>query len=318
MKANEVVILNMNPGWDHWLVVQSPPPFEHIVRADSVVKIVSGKGTNVARALNTLGFSRYRCMSLIGGEVGSLIQRDLDRERIQSLSFTVKDESRINFCVIREYERYSLQLFNEPGPRVTSDEATGYTSFVRKSLHGSPGAMLVISGSAALGLTSEHLNSLVEYAIAQGHPVCADIGGEWLKHIVSFPISILKVNREEFLHAFGIDIHARLEVEAFRKSHGIGVIIITDGRNGCQAWDESGQVLRATVSTPAQSVGFTAGCGDSFLAGYLVACSRGESFQQRLLLANACGIANTLSFGPAVFTLAEVERCRAYVQVEKP
>ena len=317
MKASDMVILNMNPGWDHWLFVQSPPPFEHIVRADLLIKMVSGKGTNVARAMNTLGFAHYRCLSLIGGEVGSLIQRDLACENINAQSYAVKDESRINFCIIREFEHNSLQLFNEPGPMVTSDEAAGYIDFVRKFLHEAPQAMLVISGSAARGITAEHLNSLVEHAGAQGHPVCADIGGEWLKHIVSFPISILKVNREEFLHAFGIDMYARLEVEAFRKAHGIGTIIITDGGNGCQGWDVSGQVLKAKISTPVHSVGFTAGCGDSFLAGYLVACARGQTFQQRLLLANACGIANTLSFGPATFTLAEVESCRPYVQVEK-
>jgi len=298
--------------------VQSPPPFENIVRADSLIKMVSGKGTNVARVLNTLGFTRYRCLSLIGGEVGTLIKHDLAREGIDSLSFEVKDESRINFCVIRQYDRNSLQLFNEPGPMLTADEATGYIDFVRDILDQTPRATLVISGSAARGLTARHLNHLVEYAVTKGHPVCADIGGEWLKKIVTFPISVLKVNREEFQHAFDLDFHAPREVEAFRQAHGIGTIIITDGGNGCYGWDEGGQVVRVRVSDPPLSVGFTAGCGDSFLAGYLVACSRGQEFQERLILANSCGIANTLSFGPAAFTLAEVKCCRRYVQVEKP
>lgn len=316
MATNEMVILNMNPGWDHWLFVKTPPPFENIVRADSLIKMVSGKGTNVARVLNTLRFTHYRCISLIGGEVGSLIENDLAHEGILSQSFKVKDESRINFCVIREYDHNALQLFNEPGPILTSEEAAGYVGFVRKVLNQSPSSSLVISGSAARGLTARHLNELVGYAVADGHPVCADIGGEWLKNIVSFPISVLKVNREEFQLAFGIDMDSQIEVESFRQAHGIGTIIITDGGKGCIGWNSRGQIVKASVSDPPHSVGFTAGCGDSFLAGYLVACSRGLDFHGGLVYANACGIANTLSFGPASFTLSEVESCLPYVQVE--
>ena len=313
---DSMVILNMNPGWDHWIFVKNPPQFTDVVRADSMFTMVSGKGTNVARVFNTLEFHNYRCMTVVGGLVGERIKQDFEKEHIHAIYHLVTDESRINFCVIREYEQNSLQIFNELGPSLSSSEAKGYIDSVQTLLEGLPLSPLVISGSAVRGITSEYLNSLIAYSVSNNHPVYADIGGEWLKQIVAYPISLLKVNREEFLHAFGIDMSETDKVSRFKDSHGIETIIITDGGNGCHGWDGNGGLFKATVSDPPQSVGFTIGCGDSFLAGYLTGCSHNLSFEDRLLLANACGVANTLSFGPAKFTLEDLESSYEYVKVE--
>jgi len=313
---DSMVLLNMNPGWDHWLFVKNPPQFTNVVRADSMFTMVSGKGTNVARVFNTLGFHNYRCMTVIGGLVGERIKQDFEKEHIHATYHCVTDESRINFCVIREYEHNALQIFNEMGPELTLKEAQGFIDSVRKLLDKDPQSPLVISGSAPRGVTSEHLNSLIAYAIGENHPVFADIGGEWLKEIIAYPISLLKVNREEFALAFDIDMDETERIRHFKDFHKIGTIIITDGRNGCKAWNSDGCIFSGIVSSPPQNVGFTIGCGDSFFAGYLAACARNLSFKERLVLANACGIANTLSFGPANFSLEDLNVCFEYVQVE--
>jgi 1-phosphofructokinase len=312
-----VVILNMNPGFDHWLYVSHRPTLPGVVRADRVTRIVSGKGTNVARALHSLGFADYLCISIVGGSVGALIERDLNEEGIHHVSYEVRDESRVNFSVISEYQENAIQTFNEPGPSLSRDEVGGYTQLVKQVLSRNRGATLVISGSAAAGITGADVAELASWAIDRKHQVLADIAGIWLAPLIACPLSLLKVNREEFMHAFAVDMEDQSEVVALKNSTGIGELIITDGKNGCFGWDSTGGSFMARVTDVAGSVGFTVGCGDSFLAGYIVAREDKMSFPDCLRAASACGVANTLSFGPAMFAQTDVEMGIDHVTVQR-
>ncbi len=301
------IILSMNPGFDRWLFVESPSPFETVIRADSAIKLVSGKGINVARVFNTLGFGRYICANISGGRIGKLIEEDCRAEGLRVESFNVREDNRINFGVMRTYDR-SIQVFNEPGPKLDSGEVKGYISFVQRIISRSAGPVLVISGSAPVGFSAEDLLSLIAWASSHGIDVCADIGGAWLKRAVENPLHTLKINREEFEHGFGIDGRDREAALRFKKRFNLRNLVITDGKRGCRAWDETDSGYEARIRETGGSTGFTVGCGDSFFAGYLAGIAKGKSFPDCLALANACGIANTLHYGPAVFEPADVER----------
>lgn len=308
------IILSMNPGFDRWLFVESPSPFERVIRADSALKIVSGKGINVARVFNTLGFGRYICANISGGRIGKLIEEDLSTEGLRVESFPVREDSRINFGLMRTYDR-SMQVFNEPGPKIDAAEVRGYISFVQSLILRFPSPTFVISGSAPVGFSAEDLLSLIAWASSHGIDVCADIGGAWLKRAVENPLHTLKINREEFEHGFGIDGGDREAALRFKKRFNLRNLIITDGSRGCLAWDETDSGYEARIRETSGSTGFTVGCGDSFFAGYLAGIAKGKSFPDCLVLANACGIANTLHYGPAVFEPADVERSISLIDI---
>lgn len=302
----EFIILSMNPGFDRWLVVHNKPPFETVVRADSVLKLVSGKGINLARVLSTFDFENYECLNIIGGEIGRLIEQSCRTEGLRTTSFYVADESRINFSVIRTFDR-TIQTFNEPGPVLSDTEVNGYIDLVKKILLDKEEPYLVISGSASKGFSTAQLTDLIGWASHRGIKVCIDIGGEWLKSVVEHPIELLKINREEFHLAFGFDILERERLDEFKKKHQIRDLIITNGKHGSYAWNATGEKYHVTVKDLDDAVGFTVGCGDSFFAGYLLGVSQETVFKDRLLLANACGIANTRNYGPAKFSREDMQ-----------
>ena len=115
MKGGRYFILSLNPGYDQWHIVRSRPAVQNVFRADEVLHIISGKGLNVARALKNLACKEYVCMNILGGKTGEII-RDLGRkEHLNCLEYRIAGESRINTCVMLEYDKKTLS-YNDPGP----------------------------------------------------------------------------------------------------------------------------------------------------------------------------------------------------------
>lgn len=312
-RCAEAVIVNMNPGMDRWLTVKEKSSYEGVVQAQNVQSIVSGKGTNLVRALKQLGCTRYYCLNILGGHIGEMIDRKFSEEGFLYENFQVTDESRINFTVIHESAEYRMQTFNEPGPVLHEGEAQEFLECVRKTLAERKRACLVFSGSAPEGISGEDLGNLACWAEENGNAVIADIGARWLDRMLESPMELLKVNRQEFFHAVSVDSADTDAVRKFMDANRIRNVIVTDGKNGSKCWDSNGSCFEIAVKDHPHAVGFTVGCGDSFLAGYLSGYLKGDSFLESCLLANACGIANTIRFGPAVFSASEAEDCRKYV-----
>ena len=59
------------------------------------------------------------------------------------------------------------------------------------------------------------------------------------------------------------------------------------------------------------------GSGDATVAGFAVGLSQGYTMPNLIRLAVACGAANVLSIGPAVFTKADVQRLMDQVVIEE-
>lgn len=300
------VILSMNPGYDRWLFVHKESPFPTVVRADSVLKLISGKGLNLARVFNNLGFTNYCALNLIGGEIGDILNSHASKEGLITQPCFVEDETRINIGVIRTYNK-TLTTYNEPGPIVQETEVNQYIAQAKELLLREKNSCLVFSGSAPRGFGASHVLTLVKWANKQNIPVCVDIGGEWLEAVVAYPLHLLKINREEFFHAFHIDVKEKEKIRDFKNAHKITTLVITDGERGSYAWGEENEFFHCTVQNIEDSVGFTVGCGDSFLAGYLIEMANGSNLKEKLLIGNACGIANTRRYGPAVFSKEDFE-----------
>jgi len=63
------------------------------------------------------------------------------------------------------------------------------------------------------------------------------------------------------------------------------------------------------------TVTFSVGSGDSFFAGYLYKEAMGKSMEERLIFATACGMANTLKYGAAIFDLKDLNEQLPLVEI---
>lgn len=304
-------ILNLNPCYDHWIILEKQSSIPNVLRGDRVVKLVDGKGLNIGRVFNTLGLHDYICLNIVGGEVGKIIESGCRKENIKADFFWIEEESRINTAVVFEYEKKMLMI-NEPGPHMNRKEISLFKSFFKKKIK--KNSKLVISGSLPQGFGNQDLIELIIYAKENFCEIAVDIGGQCLEEIIKISPDILKINSDEFKVAFNIDINELQKILKFRKTHNIRELIITQGKEGSWGFFEE-DLIKAAPKTIYSD--FSVGSGDSFFAGYLFGKEQNYTKEECLKIATACGVANTLHYGAAMFYKEDFEEQLKNVEIKK-
>jgi 1-phosphofructokinase family hexose kinase len=308
-----IQILNLNASFDHTGICRRSIAEKTVVRVDEVIAFASGKGVGVARALHSLQFRDYRVSNIVGGMVGQIIEKELQREGLNCWNYHIEDNSRINYALVDE-ERDRTLMINERGPFISDPEKAGYLSELAAWLR--PKQMLVISGSAMQGFTGEDMQKILEMAKEKDMFIAVDSSGPFLAGILGYPVDLLKINHHEFRdhygkkygYAFDDPEHFIAVVEA----EGLRHVVITFGVRGAIAYRD-GSILIGRPTRIFSS--YAIGSGDSFLAGYLLGVVNTESLQECLLRGMACGMANTLSYGPGRVTVADVEASKKHIEI---
>lgn len=309
------LLLSLNPGYDRWLEIRTPSAFERIYRADAVRVVASGKGVNVARCFERMGFDDYAGLMIIGGATGRQLLHATQLEGLKLSPFEIAGDTRVNVTALLTYQQDTLTL-NEPGPQMQPEEVEGFLRCYADMLSHYPGAWMVISGSAPRGFDTAAYLRLLSLARDGGHPLTVDISGPWLKASVEGPLETLKINREEFTAAFAFDpFEDWPRTRDFARRHAIHTLILTDGARGSVALDASGEALRARF-LPEGMGAYAVGSGDSYMAGYLMARFAGEGLSGAIAQATAFGMANAYQLEPALIHPDSVARAASFVRVE--
>mgnify|MGYP001168323591 FL=1 len=299
----DTCILNLNPCYDHWVILKNPTKIPNVVRGDEVVTLVDGKGLNIARVLSkVLGHSEYFCINILGGQVGTIIEKECNHLGIATENFWIEDSNRINTALVYEYENKMLMI-NEPGPLIKPNEIEGFMEFFND--HVRPGMNLVISGSAPRGFENGSLLQLVRIAREAGCSLKVDIAGSWLSKIVTASPELLKINADELKVAFGINKDDFKSMDDFRRDYSITDLIITNGKMGSVWLSESEKLHARSIKVFSD---FSVGSGDSFFAGLIYGQESKMSKRETLKIAAACGAANTMHYGAAIFEYSDVQK----------
>jgi len=310
----EYSILNLNPGYDQWHIIQEKPAFKNVYRADKVLKVASGKGLNLSRLFHHLNFEGYECMNVSGGMIGSMIEHYSKEEGLNCLYHPIAEESRINFCIIDEVSG-KVESYNDPGPMLSGAEVNDLLNYLKRYIDKRRNTAIVISGAPCRGFDIESFKTLLKHAFDCGSKIIVDVAGCWLEAATTYPIYILKVNREEFYEAFKLDAFIFTEkLKRFKETKRIDTLIVTDGANGCVAYDAFGNGYYGSMKGINGGID-AVGSGDSFLGGYLLMHAYGHSMEECITFANACGIANTFVYGPAMIHFAEIAEFEKYSKI---
>lgn len=140
-------------------------------RVAQVAARAGGKGVNVARVLHRLGHPAV-VTGLVGGATGGAVRADLATAGPTDALFAVRGETRRTIAVVDPLAA-DATLFNEPGPRITADEWTGFTAHFAALLDAGCRAA-VLSGSVPPGLAPDAYATLVALARHRGVPVLLD------------------------------------------------------------------------------------------------------------------------------------------------
>ncbi|OGO27677.1 MAG: hypothetical protein A2Z16_05405 [Chloroflexi bacterium RBG_16_54_18] len=309
----DMVIASPNAAIDSYYVMEH---FElaGVNPAKRVFHTAGGKGNNMARAAVRLG-GRVLSLSIVGGEAGRFIQRELELEGIDyKLVWTEEETRRCNTIWFPGQTDTTVIL--EPGQPAGEASQQAYLELVLNEAQRA--SYLVLIGSLQPDFPNGFYADLIRVMKANLR-VCIDCAGEALKQAAWAGANIIKVNRKEFFMAFGhcdesFDCFYALETFNKLRYHGTEVLIITEGANGAYVYSDSAHPVH--VQTKVERWLSTGGCGDTFLAGLLLAMRQGRSIEQAACYASAAAAANLQELGCGFFDPGDVEHFLAATTVE--
>lgn len=161
------------------------PSIDYIVRVDGLklgdlnrmkedFKLPGGKGINVSRILKRID-SQSTALGFLGGFTGEFISKWLEKEQIQSLFTTVKEDTRINIKLKSDTETE----INGLGPSISDEEIDELKQALGTV---GQGDIVVLSGSAPASLRKGFYQELIDIIREKGADFVIDTTGDDLKN----------------------------------------------------------------------------------------------------------------------------------------
>lgn len=309
----DIVTLTINPAIDIFVNVVHVEPTRKL-RCSSPKRDPGGGGINVARVAHRLG-SKVTAIYPVGGAIGQLLERLVEREGIDSLVTPSHVETRENFTAY-ETESGNQYRFVLPGSVLHRAE---WEACLDKliSLPEKP-KFVVASGSIPPGVPDDFFARVVREAKRLGAKTVIDTSGAALAAALDEGVTMFKPNLVELSEFAG----AVLDSDAARIA--ACRTLIASGRAEAVALTlgEQGALLvtarRAWQAQPlAIDVVSAVGAGDSFVGGMVSALADGKPIEEAFRMAVAAGSAAVMSPGTELCRMADVMRLMPEVQINE-
>ena len=292
-----IVTLTANPSLDRTATLDRPLCRGEVHRINSVTVEPGGKGINVARVAHYAG---HPVRAILPAGPGDPILRGLDDLRVPYRTVPLAEVVRTNLTLTEDDG--TTTKINEPGPSLDADSVERLANLL--VLESERADWVVLSGSLPPGVPAQWYADLVKALRPWGCRIAVDTSDAPLLALAAqFPAAapdLLKPNSEELAQLTGADAE---ELEAAAAAgdpsacvaaartlveRGVGAVMATLGAAGAVLVTAEGAWH---ASPPPITVRSTVGAGDSSVAGYVLAHTRGLSAPDRLRLAVAYGSA---------------------------
>lgn len=298
-----IVTLTANPSLDRTVALPSPLLRGEVQRAVSVSQESGGKGVNVSRALVASGLET---VAVLPGGDSDPVLAGLREGGVPFAALPIHEPLRTNVA-LTEPDGVTTKI-NEPGPVLSEDQQEALIGLLLERSRGA--SWVVLAGSLPPGVPADFYATVTRRLRAtndgaapriavdsSGAPLAAAVSGD----AAGMP-DLLKPNAEELAElaaAAGFatastadeleaDPEAAAAAAAAVVRSGVGAVLATLGSKGAVLVTSDGAWL--ATHPPVKAVS-TVGAGDSSLAGYLLASSRGAAPADCLRQAVAHGAA---------------------------
>ncbi len=288
-----VITLTMNPA------VDMSGEIEHVVadrklRCGATRREPGGGGINVSRALRNLG-GKSSAVYPAGGEMGDLIRRLLDEERISHLPVVIEGQIRENVSIIETATGQQFR-FVMPGPSLTGDD---WRRCIDTVVRMEPeNAYVVASGSLPPGVPDDFYANLAGAVKKAGGRMLLDAPGDQLAAAMEEGVYLIKPNRREFKQlAEGRTHYDTEQEEAAREianSGGAEIIVVSMGAAGALAATSEGCQRYRSPAVPLRS---KVGAGDSMMAGIVFSIALDNVLDEAIKFGVAAGAAAVMTPG---------------------
>lgn len=300
---SQIVTLTVNPAVDRSLSIDHVTPNQKL-RCEKERRDPGGGGINVSRAIHSVGgdtLAIYTCGGYMGGVYCSLVAR----EGFAGREIDIEGETR-EHIMVHETATGSIYRFQEPGPRLSEEEAEATLDAVA-TVDPAPD-YLVLSGSLPDGVGDDFYAEAVRRADSQTR-IVVDATVRWLKPALEEGVFLIKPNVRELSELIERPLEGEDEiVELSRElidSGGVEVVVTSLGAGGAVVVCED---LAQRVPSPAVKVTSKVGAGDSMVGGIVFALDRGDSLLDAIRYGIAAGAAAVMTAMTGLGSRDDVER----------
>lgn len=257
-----------------------------LIRAESSVREISGKGVNVAVALVTGGMDATAVV-VLGADDSSLWAASPQADLLRPVF--VPGQTRVSTQIV-DRDGNTTKV-NGPIPPLGTPQWEQLVDAIDTALAETDARWLVVGGSLpAVDGAIPDMRTLLGGALERGVRVAVDTSGEPLRRLLAAPagLTVMKPNVYELSDALG-GIPLRTVGDVIRAAgtvidRGIPVLYISMGPDGALVVSRD-TVVHALAEAP--RLASTAGAGDASLAGFVT----GAGERERLDLVAACTLA---------------------------
>ena len=286
-----VITLTLSPAFDiHCYTENFAAESENLVRVTS--RCAGGKGVNISRAL-LAGGVQSTALAVLGEDNADAFICALERDGIDLCALSVPGRIRENITV--HTENASETRISFPSPTVDTDILDRVFDALDSDL--TEGTVLTLTGRMPDGIGMDDIMQFLEKLTARGVRTVIDSKSFSLSELVRARPWLIKPNEQEISDYLGRTVSGFDDVaDAARDLHagGIANVLVSLGDKGAMlACDAGIFVATPPTITPLSTIG----AGDSTIAGFLSAASRGADAKVCLIHAVAFGTAACLTEG---------------------
>jgi len=287
-----IATVTTNPSIDQHIVIDRLVK-DDAIRAREIRRDPGGKGLNVSRVLAELGGPTI-AFGITGGGAGYIVKSLLREHGIAFESVEVLQETRINFILTDRSDGTQTRI-SAPGPWVTLEEAERL--FDLAVGHRPQALWWVLGGSLPRGVPTDFYARVIRQLRRRNARPFLDADDDALKIGIETRPYGIKPNESELARLVGRELRDDAQIlDAARDvvASGVDVVAVTLAERGALVVSESAAIR---ARTPRVEVRSKVGAGDSFLAGFVLGLSRGDSLEAATRLGTAAGTAAVIHEG---------------------
>jgi 6-phosphofructokinase 2 len=307
----DILTLTINPAVDIFVNVARVEPTAKL-RCSPPKRDPGGGGINVARVAHRLG-ADVAAIYPVGGAIGQLLRRLVEREGIASIVTPSHVETRENFTA---FEEDTGQQYRFVLPGSTLHPAECDALLAKLDDLGEAPRYVVASGSVPPGVPGDIYARVARRARELGAQMVIDTSGQPLRAALEQGVALIKPNINEFSDFTGLPLDSEAaRLSACRQlidSGATEMVALTLGEDGALLVSKN----RALRAEPMHiEVSSAVGAGDSFLGGLVASLAKGATIEDAFRVAVAAASAAVMSPGTELCRESDVARLLPRVEI---
>jgi len=296
-----MLTINLNSTND--IVIPLPGlKLSSVTRTPWIAAYPGGKGTNVARALATLG-TDVTVSGFCGSNDFDSMKNFLELCKVKCDFVKVEGANRPCIIITETRTKRETIINSESFFKITGNAIKLFWGKLNKLSQKSK--IVIFSGSLPVSLPENFYYDALK--ICNKNYTILDTSARYLKHAIKTKPSVIKQNIDELESAFNVKLNKKSRIKNLcfnlLKKYDLKALIVTLHEKGAVLFENDSSYYFTSIQN--KKVVSPVGCGDAFTAGFAFGIESWKNTKESVRFGIACAMANIQHFGSCFFTAAE-------------